>query len=203
MPVDDRFHILCVCTGNVYRSRIAEDQLRNELLARLGPDAERFVISSAGTGATTGRPLPPSYLRDLERLGIEPRALGVTRRLEVADIRAADLVLGAERGHRTTVLELVPHAWRRTFTLTEIARIGTAAAERAGFGQSATSDDAVARARLVVAAASKHRGSVPAEGSDDIADPWDQPDAVLDLVARQVREAVATAVSVLVGDLRR
>ena len=202
-PVEEPFRILCVCTGNVYRSRIAEDELRRGIRDRLGSESDRFLVASAGTRATTGRALASSYARDLERLGIHVGDLAVTRRLEAADIRAADLVLGAERHHRTAVLELVPGALRRTFTLTEIARIGAEAAERAVVTEPASRTDVVVRARLVVAAASKHRGTVPPEGGDDIADPWDQPSAVLDLAARQVREAVATALGALVGDLNR
>ena len=198
-PFGQQFRVLCVCTGNVYRSRIAEDEFRLSLRTRLGQDAERFLITSAGTRATTGAPLAPDYLRALERLGVDPAGLGPTRHLEAVDIRAADLVLGADRGHRSAVLALVPGAMRRTFVLGELARIVAAAVDRAAVADPASGGDPVIRAREVVAAAARHRGAVPAAGADDIADPWAQPHAVLELAARQVREAVARTVDVLVG----
>jgi protein-tyrosine phosphatase len=199
-----RFRVLCVCTGNVYRSRIAEAELRRELLARLGPDSDHFLIASAGTDAVTGRPLTSAYVADLDRLGVDTGS-AVTRRLEAADVLAADLVLGAERAHRKAVLELAPGALRRTFTLRELARIGRPAVERAeaaGVVDLSGDLDPVTRAQRVVAAASRDRGLEPAAhvSDDDITDPWNGPEAALDLAARQVREAVSRVLDVLIGD---
>jgi protein-tyrosine phosphatase len=195
------FRVLCVCTGNVYRSRIAEAELRRELLVRLGPDSDHFLIVSAGTDAVTGRPLSSAYVADLDRLGVDTGS-AVTRRLEATEILGADLVLGAERVHRKAVLELAPAALRRTFTFRELARIGRQAVERAEVAGPSGDLDPVARAHRVVASASRVRGLEPAAhvGDDDIADPWNGPEAALELAARQVREAVSRVVDVLIGD---
>ena len=197
--MSQQFRILCVCTGNVYRSRITQDELRRGIRERLGDRAESFVIMSAGTRATTGVPLEPAYLEQLDGLGVDRRSLGAIRQLVSTDIRAADLILAAHREHRRVVLELVPGAMRRTFVLGELARVAGPASELADVGAPAVDADPVVRAKRVVAAAAKHRGFVRTDDSDDIVDPWGQSTAVLELVARQAREAVSRALDVLVG----
>lgn len=66
----DRFRILCVCTGNVYRSRIAEHELRAALVARIGAKADRFEVSSAGTGVVQGRTMRGAETAALQRCGL-------------------------------------------------------------------------------------------------------------------------------------
>ena len=53
-----------------------------------------------------------------------------SRRLDVADVRSADLVLGVSRGHVREVVVLDPSARAKTFTPPELVRRGTAAGPR-------------------------------------------------------------------------
>lgn len=197
---EPELRILCVCTGNIYRSRLAQDALRRGLHERLGSAAAGVTVLSAGTHATSGRPLPPAWRHDLEQLAVDPQTLGATRRLEAADIASADLVLCADHQHRAAVLALVPGAWRRTFLLGELARTASRAAELAGISDLVGPDEAPARIRSVLAAATRYRGTVaPGAPPDGIADPAGGAWPVLELAARQVRDAVDRALDGLVG----
>jgi len=51
-PAGERFHVLCVCTGNVYRSRIAEDELRRVFNLGIGYLA---VVREPGDDLVIGR----------------------------------------------------------------------------------------------------------------------------------------------------
>ena len=195
--MSDQFRILCVCTGNVYRSRIAADEIAGQLRALIGSDAEQFAVRSAGTRAETGRPLEPLQARQLARLGLGvdlPPAHG----LDQDELRKADLILTAEQQHRSVVLERLPAVMRRTFMLVEFARLTAGMPLGAGIGDGS----AVDRAREVVAWASSHRAPGVPGGTDDIADPWGRPEAVLELAAGRVRTMSAGAVEALTG-LRR
>ncbi len=58
-PSADRFGILFVCTGNQCRSPVAEVLARRLLDERFGSEhAVRFDVSSAGTQAVRGEPIP-------------------------------------------------------------------------------------------------------------------------------------------------
>ena len=109
------FVILCVCTGNVCRSPVAE-----RLLAHwLGPEVQ---VRSAGTLGLAGRGIEPEMVAHLKAAGV-PEVEFVARRMTPADVRGADLVLGLGREHRREAVELVPAAVRRAFTLLEFARL--------------------------------------------------------------------------------
>lgn len=199
-PPADSFRILCVCTGNVFRSRLAEHFLRAELAERLGAGASAFLVSSAGTGVLAGRPVHPSEAAALERCGL-PNDGRPAHRLTAGDVRSADLVLGADASHRTAVLDLVPGAHRRTFSLREFSRLSGSSldlAADAGAASSGGSSDPVARARDVVARTAAFRGHLSVT-DDDIPDPWGQPDRVLDTAAQLVRSAVPDVVDALTG----
>lgn len=107
--------ILTVCTGNICRSPVAE----RLLAARLGDRAE---VTSAGTRAVVGAPIDPGMASLLDTAG-EASGGFAARQLTATQIRDADLVLALTRAHRARILEEVPAALRRTFTLLEFARI--------------------------------------------------------------------------------
>ncbi|MFF2569010.1 low molecular weight phosphatase family protein [Streptomyces sp. NPDC058084] len=167
-PADGRsvapapFTVLFVCTGNAYRSPLAE----RLLTARLGPVAG-VRVGSAGTEAVRGDRMDRatrSVLTDLggDADGFRPRPL-------TADLVAnASLVLGLERRHREAAVRLVPVALRRCFTLKEFVRLAEGEAEPG------TALDIVARA-----AARRGTVSAPRPADDDIPDPWGEPYDVL------------------------
>lgn len=194
----DRFRVLCVCTGNVYRSRIAEHELRAGLSARLGAKADHFEVSSAGTGAVQGRPVGASESAALQRCGL-PADDRPSRRLTAAELAAVDLVLCADRSNRAAVLDLAPAALRRTFLLREFARVAAPAVDLAVAAgvEPPVYTDPVPSARQVVIAAATFRGYVPRRGDDEIADPWGKADSVLSTTADLVRGAVPAVVEAL------
>ena len=167
------FRILHVCTGNICRSPMAERLTRAGLEQRLGPDAARFVVESAGTWGHSGAPMEPYALSALQRLGVDGSDFRA-RELVAEHVAGADLVLVATREHRAAAVVLHPRAARRTFTLREFARLVGAVDP-----STLTATDPVERARELVAAAAGRRGLVPPDrpSDDDLADPYQGPES--------------------------
>lgn len=168
------FAVLTVCTGNVCRSPVAELLLANALR-----DVSGFEFGSAGTRALLGKGVPPTTLAMSREYGLnasEHRA----RQLTDDQIRGADLIITMAREHRRAVVERVPGAVRRTFTLRELARIvdGT----HGGIGEAKIAHpDASDALREAVSQAAARRGSVgpTADPNDlDVIDPFGQPETV-------------------------
>ena len=110
--------ILIVCTGNICRSPLAEQLLR-ENLRNAGIDA---VVTSAGTHAMTGSAMTPEAAALSTQYGAS-NTDHVARQLTEQLIADADLVLTATRDHRRDVVILLPKATRYTFTLNQFARL--------------------------------------------------------------------------------
>lgn len=107
--------ILVVCTANICRSASAAALLRDAVAAN--PELAGVEVRSAGTHAIAGAPgchVAPA----LAGRGDEHRS----RPLTAADVEWADLVLTAEREHRSAVASLQPTALRRVFTLRQAGR---------------------------------------------------------------------------------
>jgi protein-tyrosine phosphatase len=110
-----------VCTANQCRSPMAQLLLARDLAAA-GIGADRVQVSSAGVRASAGIPVTPQSADQLLQRGIDPAPFMSTP-LTDEMVRNADIVLTATRNHRSQVLERVPLALRRTFTLLEFAAI--------------------------------------------------------------------------------
>jgi protein-tyrosine phosphatase len=166
------FRILHVCTGNICRSPIAERLTRAGLEQRLGTDADRFLVESAGTWGHSGSPMEPHALTTLSSYGIDGQDFRA-RELVAEHVVGADLVLGATREHRAAAVVLHPRAASRTFTLREFARLVSAVDPAL-----LLSADPVERARELVKAAAGRRGLVPPDTprDDDLADPYQGPE---------------------------
>ena len=116
------FTVLFVCVGNICRSPLAERLLRARLQERLGDLSAAVIVESAGTRAVMGEPMDDLAAQELARLGLANdhfRAHRLTEQM-TAD---ADLVLTATKELRSRVLEDVPAALRRTFTIREFAAL--------------------------------------------------------------------------------
>ena len=165
------FRVLHVCTGNICRSPMAEHLMREGLRRRLGPDADRFVVESAGTWGHTGSPMESYALSTLASYDVDGSSFSA-RELVAEHVVAADLVLGATREHRAAAVVLHPRAAARTFTLREFARLA-GAVDPAGL----PTGDPVERAQALVKAAAASRGLVPpgSPRDDDLDDPYQAP----------------------------
>ncbi|MDM7830603.1 LCP family glycopolymer transferase [Cellulomonas edaphi] len=155
--VASRFHVLLVGATNVGDSLAAERLLR----ARLGADSA-VTVTSAGIHATPGDPVPEHLSELLAREGVAVDGHHA-QELDAAMVESADLVLTATRDERAAVVRRVPAAVRRTFTLSEMARLATS------LGPSALPEgDAAARLAALARVAPAQRGARPVAEDDDI-----------------------------------
>ena len=134
-PVSRPLRVLFVCTANICRS----PYLQLAATARAGDAAVEFT--SAGTHGLTDQPMNPPMVDALLRRNPEAAA-GVeafrSRPLTRAMVEEADLVVTAEATHRTYVLDEVPAAFRKTFTLGQLAEaVQRLDAEAAGLDRDA------------------------------------------------------------------
>lgn len=181
------FSILSVCTGNICRSPVAELILARDL-APLGV----VRVESAGTGALVGAGVPETARALAATVGIDttPHA---ARQIDTSLIRSADLVLTMAREHRRIVVENVPAAMRRAFTLRELARIADNVQpqleEAVRTANARTPEDAI---RTAVTLAASLRGTVPPpESADefDIVDPYRRSEPVFQQSFEELRPA--------------
>lgn len=203
------FTILTVCSGNICRSPLAEQLLRAGLAG-----VEGVRVSSAGTIAMVGKGMPAEALALSTRLGVSDAPAHLARQLDAQHIRDADLVLGLSREHRRAVVEIVPAATRRTFTLREFAHLAAAVADHdlADVASDVASDAdpfeqprsvaerVEASLRAAVGAAATLRGVVeplPSPDDADVIDPYRRSAAVYETSAAQLVPAVQATVALL------
>lgn len=109
--------ILFVCTGNTCRSSMAQGIFKN-LLALEG--VENVDVASAGIFALPGSPASPEAVDALADWGID--ISGHKARLLTPEmVGEADLVLTMTARHKAAVLEMVPGARDKVFTINEYA----------------------------------------------------------------------------------
>jgi protein-tyrosine phosphatase len=174
------FSILAVCTGNVCRSPAVE----RLLASKLGPTV---IVSSAGTHALIGHPISDPMA------GLEPAPFEA-RRLSEQMLKEADLVLTMTRDQRGLVVELLPAAVRRAFTLREFARL-LSAVDPAALPAGPPAERL--RAAIPLAAAGRGRQRMSPE-EDDVVDPFRLSNAVYAASFAQIRSAVETVVYTIV-----
>lgn len=145
--------------------------MRQGLRQRLGPDADRFLVESAGTWGHTGSPMEAHALTTLAAYDVDGSDFSA-RELVAEQVVAADLILGATREHRAAAVVLHPRAAARTFTLREFARLSAAVDPT-----TLPTGDGVERARALVKAVAAQRGLVPPQRptDDDVTDPYLAP----------------------------
>jgi protein-tyrosine-phosphatase len=162
------FTVLFVCTGNICRSALAERLGRAYLDEVLGDDADLIQLTSAGTAAVVDSDMHPDSALVLRGFGGEAAGFAA-RQLAAAEVGAADLILTMTRDHRRAVLQLVPRALNRTFTLREAADIVALldGVETPGGG---LAERARALVREMAGARSLRQG-----GDDDVPDPINLP----------------------------
>jgi len=183
------FEVLFVCTGNICRSPMAERLFAARTASALSADLD-VVATSAGTRAVVGHGMDTPSLIALRELGGDSSG-HVARQFAGALAESADLVLTAQSDHRAHVVQAVPLAFRKTFTMREFARLG------AGLGPlEAPSEDAL-RARVADVAARRGWADTAAPGADDIGDPFGATLSVARSCAVSVAEAIEGIVAAL------
>ncbi len=159
-PATTPLRVLYVCTANICRSPYLE--LRSRELQALDPGVSgALAFRSAGTHGFHQRPVDETMATVLAEHGVPRTAIESFRshRLTVEDVEQADLVLTAQSSHRDFVLEEVPSAFRKVFTLGQ-------------FAETATRVDPSVTGRSLVAAANQRR--VAASEETDVADPFNR-----------------------------
>jgi protein-tyrosine phosphatase len=212
----DPFRILYVCSANVCRSVMAERLTSRAIAQRLTAHRSAFEVGSAGLRATPDQAAHPYALAALARFDLDACGFA-TRVLTAPLLERSDLVLAATARQRDHVVELLPAAARRTFTIREFARIAAHAANgpHAAHAAAPSPDppperhrptpvhDLVGRARRLVDLAATLRGQVGyvAARAEDIADPPLRLSAFY-RCADRISQAVDDCVGVLCGDGR-
>nr|WP_243890750.1 low molecular weight phosphatase family protein [Cellulomonas dongxiuzhuiae] len=178
--------ILAVCTGNICRSPAVERLLAARLA---GTDVQ---VSSAGTRAVVGHAVSAPMIPLVAAAGAETDGFAA-RQLTADLIREADLVIALTRTHRSEIVELVPGAVRRTFTLLELARL-VAHVDPQALHDAGATPGARVRALPALAAGVRH---VAGSGPTDVADPIGGSDAVYRASYDELAPAVDTLASAL------
>jgi protein-tyrosine phosphatase len=109
--------VLFVCTGNQYRSPIAAEAFRGQLI-RDGRAAQ-WQVSSAGTWTTSGRHAPPDAVELARSFGININE-HITRMLNAEILEDADLVLVMETGHKESIQVEFPFARRKVYLFSQV-----------------------------------------------------------------------------------
>lgn len=102
--------ILIVCIGNVCRSPMAEQLLREAVADRL------ISVSSAGLHALAGKPMDVSAQKALENHGHTSHS-HIARQLEKSHLQQADLVLAMEKSHIEAIHAMAPETRGRVFLM--------------------------------------------------------------------------------------
>jgi protein-tyrosine phosphatase len=189
MDTDERgtsFGLVLLCTGNRFRSPIAEGLIRSYTP---GIPVEVRSLGLADLG-----PVPPlpEALAEAERIELditEHRA----RPLRGQDLRRADLVLGFERIHVATAVVEANAGRERAFTLPEFVELVD--------GLDVPADgDPIARARRTVALADQRRRAEPEEPLlPELGDPWGGPPELYRETAERVADLCMRLVPALFG----
>nr|WP_307802304.1 low molecular weight phosphatase family protein [Cellulomonas fengjieae] len=199
LPPDEPFRVLVVCTGNICRSPAVERLLAAGLgAAYRGRDtagglAPAIEVGSAGTGAMVGQPMTDQMAALVTAQGASADGFQA-RQLAPGQIRQAGLVLAMTRQHRSRIVELLPAAVRRTFTLRELARLVDDIDPATLPGANATTAD---RLRALVPLAAAARGlTAHRPADDDVVDPYHGDAALYRKSFGQLLPAVETIVTV-------
>lgn len=172
---NDGLHVVFVCTGNRFRSPLAEAVFRRA--APQGVRTESFGTTDLG-------PVPPLEAAQEAAGRLDLDLSGhLARALSEGDLAHADLVIGFERAHVLAAVVAARARRERTFTLTELVAIldGIRVAPRA---------DRLASARRALELLDVH-WPFEATGNDELADPLGRAPNVQHELALRVESLVA------------
>ena len=106
-------HILVVCVGNICRSPMAEALLKSALR-----DHGDFIVESAGLGAVVGHPADDNVLELMAEMN-EDVSDHRARQIHPDMVKAADLILVMEAGHKRSIDTADPTARGKVIRLGE------------------------------------------------------------------------------------
>jgi protein-tyrosine phosphatase len=178
---------------------MAERLLVLALRAHVGDRVDELYRShGAGTGGWhVGEGMNPPAAAEVRRRGGDDSGFAA-RRLSAELVDESDLILCATAEQVDRVLALRPAARSRTFVLGEFGRLlATVPAVHTG----APADPATAHARGValVAAVDAARAGQRPRATDDLDDPWGQPQREFSRVADLIQGTVVPLAQVLAG----
>lgn len=115
------FNVLFVCTGNTCRSSMAEilfkDMLKSENLDY------RVKVRSSGTSVYTSLPASDNAIEAARELELDLTGHR-SQKINIDMLREADLILAMTRVHKAHILDIMPDAKDKVFTLVEYATDG-------------------------------------------------------------------------------
>jgi protein-tyrosine phosphatase len=174
-PVEDRFSLVFVCSGNRFRSPLAA-----ALVGRLTRDLP-IDVTSVGTLNLHGVPALTEAHTVGSHWGVDLSGHR-SRVLTPGAVAAADLILGFEQTHVRHAVVDGAAAQSRAFTLGEFVRNLDA------IGESAAGATLIERARRRVAAAHEARGGVLGPlNTDELVDPFGRKRNVYRAVGDELR----------------
>jgi protein-tyrosine-phosphatase len=182
------FRVAFICTGNRFRSALAEAAFR-AATSGLPVEARSYGIINLGSA----HPLPRA-IRVAESFGLDI-SRHVARPLAGADLSQSSLVVGFTSHHVESAVELGGAKAERAFLFLELVDLFDAIGE-------CFASDPIERAATTVARANAYRGAAVASRSRrEIPDPVDLPEAAQSEIGRLVCEGVAKLTHGLFGRL--
>ena len=172
------FRILMVCTGNICRSPMAEQMLREKLAAR---NLKNIVVDSAGVYAMEGESMTVEAASAMRTVGYAPTT-HVAKQATSEVIASANLVLTATQDHRTDIVRTLTRANRFTFTIKEFANLAAYVAEPDPDVELPVATDLADK--LVIT--SMARGYAPEVANADIEDPYQRGQQVFDATREEL-----------------
>jgi protein-tyrosine phosphatase len=111
------YSILFVCTGNQFRSPIAAEVFRQQLV--LDGQSTKWQVKSAGTWTTTGRRVPPEAVQLAQSFGVNIEDQ-TTLALDKSLLEEADVILVMETGHKESIQVEFPFARNKVYLLSQV-----------------------------------------------------------------------------------
>jgi protein-tyrosine-phosphatase len=183
----ETFDVAFVCTGNRYRSVIAEATFR------AATEGLPVRIGSFGTLDVGPAPPLPDALLAARELGLDISS-HLARCLVGADLRAASLVVGFELAHVAAAVVEARAAEERSFTLLELIEL----IDRVGV---ASDDDPFEQATQIVSRAHAARAASPTRPTGaEIHDPIGKRRSLQRAIARDVYVSANELATRLFGD---
>lgn len=173
--------ILLVCTGNICRSPMAERLMASRLGER---GAQRIRLVSAGTRAVEGHAMDAACADIVRDLGGDPTG-HKAQQLVPYLVQHAGLILTASETHRSSIVRSHPASLRKTFTMREFVRLGSALTPPRPGPQGTQ-----LHRQVELIAAQRGAGPAPRDGDDDIVDPLGAPVVEVRRCGLTVSEAV-------------